>query len=64
MAQLNGLGPENKGYKTGRALGSCRKVTEDEALQKLGKGMGLRRNAGGGTGKEKRLRSGVMLINT
>jgi len=58
MARLNGSGPENKGSQSGRSIGCCRRVTADETNEKLGKGMGLRRNAGGGTGKCKRLRSG------
>ena len=59
MAHLNGTGPENKGKQTGRGLGLCSKVTKEEALKRLGKGMGLRRNSGGGQGKGKRLKSGL-----
>jgi hypothetical protein len=58
MARMNGTGPENKGSKTGRGLGLCQEVSEQEAGEKLGKGMGLRRNTCGGKGKGKRLRSG------
>jgi hypothetical protein len=59
MAHLNGTGPENKGEKTGRGLGECLKVTNPELIEKLGKGMGLRRKSGGGLGEGKRLKSGL-----
>mgnify|MGYP002347855136 CR=1 FL=1 len=55
MPKMNGTGPEGRGAKTGRGLGKCKKVTDDEALKRLGKGLGERRNAGGGTGRGKRL---------
>ncbi|MDX9881638.1 MAG: DUF5320 family protein [Prolixibacteraceae bacterium] len=58
MPQLDGTGPEKKGKLTGRGLGKCKKTPDDEALQKLGKGMGLRRKSGGGEGQGNRLRSG------
>jgi hypothetical protein len=57
MPQLNGSGPEKKGAQTGRSLGKCRNISNEEALKKLGKGMCLRRKSGGGEGKGKRLRS-------
>ena len=60
---MNGTGPENRGSKTGRGLGRCGGVSAQEAIEKLGKGMGLRRKAGGGKGKGKRLRSGLDSIN-
>lgn len=44
MPRMDGTGPDKEGSKTGRSLGQCRKVTEGEAIEKLGKGMGLRRN--------------------
>jgi hypothetical protein len=59
MPQLDGTGPEKKGSKTGRGLGKCDAVSTDEALEKLGKGMGLRRKSGGGEGQRKRLKSGL-----
>jgi hypothetical protein len=63
MARLDGSGPENRGSKTGRGLGCCRKATAaEEEEQKLGRGMGLRRKAGGGVGKGTRLRSGSNVI--
>lgn len=58
MPNMNGKGPENKGSKTGRGLGRCSRTAADEALDKLGTGMGQRRRTGGGKGKGKRLRSG------
>lgn len=59
MPQLDGTGPEKKGAQTGRGLGKCKRVPVDEALEKLGTGLGLRRKAGGGQGEGKRLRSGL-----
>jgi hypothetical protein len=59
MPHLNGTGPENKGKQTGRGLGQCRKISDKEALEVLGKGMGLRRKSGGGQGLHKRLKSGL-----
>jgi hypothetical protein len=57
MPRMNGTGPEKKGEQTGRGLGNCRKIEDNEAIQKLGKGMGLRHNSGGGKGQGKRLKS-------
>jgi hypothetical protein len=54
---MNGAGPEGKGSTTGRGMGKCKKNTEEEALQKLGKGLGKRRKTGGGPGKGKRLKN-------
>lgn len=59
MPRLNGTGPENKGIKTGRGLGQCSEISDNEAIEKLGKGKGLRRNSGGGQGQGKRLKSGL-----
>jgi hypothetical protein len=56
---MNGTGPEKQGSKTGRGLGQCQKVTDNEALEKLGKGMGFRRKSGGGQGHGKRLKSSL-----
>ena len=56
MPKLDGTGPEGEGSQSGRKLGKCSKATEDEKLQKLGKGMGKKRHSGGGTGKGKRLK--------
>jgi len=56
MPQLNGTGPEGKGSKTGRGLGKCKDLPEEELREKLGKGMGKRRKSGGGEGKGKRLK--------
>ena len=57
MPNMNGTGPEGKGSATGRGMGKCKKTTEEEALQKLGRGLGQRRKAGGGAGKGKRLKN-------
>lgn len=59
MPQLDGKGPEKKGARSGRGLGRCDTKADREALNKLGKGMGLKRKSGGGKGKERRLKSGV-----
>lgn len=57
MPHLDGAGPDDLGSKTGRGLGKCKENQDDELLKKLGKGMGKRRNSGGGKGKGKRLKS-------
>ncbi len=57
MPKLDGTGPEGKGSGTGRKLGNCNKVSENEKLENLGKGMGKKRNAGGGKGKGRRLKA-------
>jgi hypothetical protein len=54
---MNTTGPEGKGSATGRGMGKCKKNTEEEALKKLGKGLGNRRKTGGGAGKGKRLKN-------
>lgn len=56
MPKLNGTGPEGKGPKTGRGLGECEEIPQEELLKKLGKGMGKRRKSGGGDGQGKRLK--------
>ncbi len=58
MPNLDGTGPEGAGAQTGRKLGNCKKVSDKEKLEKLGKGMGKRRNSGGREGNGKRLKSG------
>lgn len=63
MAKMNGTGPEGKGTKTGRGLGDCKKKMTEEELNKLGKGLGRRNKSGGGTGKGKRLKSGLDIKN-
>jgi hypothetical protein len=57
MPKLDGTGPDGKGSDSGRKLGKCNPKSDDELLGKLGKGMGKKRNAGGGTGQGKRLRN-------
>lgn len=56
MPHLNHKGPEGKGPKTGRGLGKCRD-RENGEIEELGKGLGLRRQSGGGEGKKRRLKS-------
>lgn len=58
MPKLDGTGPDGKGSRTGRKLGKCNNTTDEEKLQKLGKGMGMKRQSGGGQGKGNRLKSG------
>lgn len=62
MPQMDGSGPEAKGEATGRGLGKCREVSPAEALEKLGTGMGKRRQSGGGAGQGKRLKAGLSRI--
>ncbi len=59
MPNLDRTGPEGTGSKSGRKLGKCNELTEEEKLSKLGTGMGKKRNQGGGNGKGKRLKSGL-----
>ena len=47
MAHLNHMGPEEKGPKTGRKLGLCRKKTDEISEFEHGKGMGRRRHGSG-----------------
>lgn len=58
MPNLNGTGPQGQGPGSGRKLGKCNQISEEEKLQKLGKGMGKRLKSGGGKGDGKRLKSG------
>lgn len=64
MSRLSGTGPEGKGQKTGRSLGICLENGDHNVAGKLGKGMGQRRNSGGGTGKGKRLKCGLYEIES
>jgi len=59
MPRLNGAGPEGQGHQTGRKIGKCSELTDEEKLLKLGKGIGKRRKFGGGQGQGKRLKSGL-----
>ena len=43
MAHLNHKGPEEKGPKTGRKLGLCKKQPGETTDFELGQGMGLKR---------------------
>lgn len=45
MAHLNHRGPEEKGPKTGRKLGLCKKTKEETIDYKLGQGMGKKKRA-------------------
>lgn len=59
MPKLDGTGPEGKGSGTGRKLGRCSNVSENEKLERLGKGMGKKRHSDKEEGKGKRLKSGL-----
>ncbi len=59
MPRINGTGPDGKGPRTGRKLGRCSDATDEEKLQKLGKGMGRKKHALCSEGKGKRLHSGL-----
>ena len=59
MPKLNGNGPENNGSGTGRKLGNCSMLTDEEKVKKLGVGMGKSCKAGNITGQGKRLQSGI-----
>jgi len=56
MSNLNRKGPENNGLVTGRRLGHCKDKSDSDEIEKLGIGMGSRRNSGGGPGMGKRLK--------
>jgi hypothetical protein len=58
MPKLDGTGLDGIGAKTGRRLGECSQTSDNEKLNKLGKGMGKKRKTGCGEGLGKRLRSG------
>ncbi len=58
MPKLDGKGPGGLGSQTGRKLGKCSDASDEEKIQHLGKGMGKKRNSGGGAGKGNRLQSG------
>ncbi len=56
MPKMNGTGPDGHGPGTGRGLGKCKDVSQNELEKKIGKGMGKRRKTGGGKGMGKRLK--------
>ncbi len=57
MPHLDKIGPENKGFKTGRKLGICQKSESDmNETGEIGKGQGKRRHSGSGEGQGKRLK--------
>jgi hypothetical protein len=60
MPKMDGTGPENKGPRTGRGLGRCRKSSATATEEALGRGMGMRRQSGGGQGKGRRMQSGII----
>ncbi|HXL00046.1 MAG TPA: DUF5320 family protein [Dysgonamonadaceae bacterium] len=50
MPKLDGTGPAGQGPGTGRKIGKCNILSNEEKLKLLGTGMGKRRNSGGGEG--------------
>lgn len=61
MPNLNGTGPEGKGPRTGRKLGYGKDPKDENLLEKLGRGLGLRRKSGGGPGRGRRYKSNVKI---
>jgi len=59
MPKLDRTGPEGKGSGTGRKLGECNLMPNDEKLEKLGRGLGKSYKSPEGKGKGKRLKSGL-----
>lgn len=59
MPRLDGTGLEGKGTQTGRKIGRCIDMPDEERLKIPGKGLGKKRKSGGGTGEGKRLKSGL-----
>lgn len=59
MPKLDGTGPDGKGKGTGRGLGQCSAASDKEKLEKLGKGLGKKRNACEESGRGKRLNAGL-----
>ena len=59
MAQLNHMGPLEKGPKTGRKLGSCQKKNNEVPLKAFGQGMALKKRTSNiqCSGKGKRLKA-------
>lgn len=58
MPRMDGIGPVGQGQSTGRKLGNCSNLTNEEKLEKLGVGMGKRRKAGGVEGKNRLIKDG------
>lgn len=59
MPRLDGTGPDGNGSGTGRKLGRCSRLNDEEKLKQLGKGLGKRRKADGcGSGHAKRKKEG------
>ncbi len=57
MPHMDSMGPENKGSKTGRMLGTCKK-SKSESIEAgvIGVGRGLRKHSTNSIGRGKRLR--------
>jgi len=45
MPKTDGTGPEGKGSASGRGIGRCKKSSQDEFLEKAGKGLSKKRVA-------------------
>jgi len=59
MPKSDGTGPEGKGTGKGRETGRCKRNSGNENVSQPGRGLGRRRQSGGGRGQEKRLRRGL-----
>jgi len=65
MPGLNHTGPEGHGPRTGRALGRCRRPQQkagEFGTFELGKGMGKKRQTGGGTGLSERKKTEFRIL--
>jgi len=58
MPKMNGTGPSGQGSGTGRKLGNCSTLSDEEKAKKLGVGMAKGRKSCNADGKGKRLKSG------
>lgn len=59
MPRLDGKGPDGQGSGTGRKLGKCSNLTEEDKEKKIGVGMGKGRKGNKTAGQGKRLQSGI-----
>lgn len=60
MPKLDGKGPMGQGSQTGCKSGNCSNASDEEKMLHPGKGMGKKRNSGGGEGNGKRFISGKL----
>jgi hypothetical protein len=58
MPKMDGTGPKGQGSRSGRKLGNCSTLSDEEKQKKLGVGMGKGRQLGKNAGQGKRLQGG------